>query len=304
VFGLLIAPRDVLALVLAAVCWGLGTVVSKAALDEIPPLTLLPIQLLSSVVALAILMRASGLPLRMQGPALLGRLGILNPGIAYALSLLGLVTISASLSVLLWVVEPVLILFLAAAFLREPLGRGTVAFSALALAGIALVVYEPSIGGGLAGIALTLAGVGCCAAYTIIARRWLPQAAETSQVVLWQQIHALGVALVLVAIVGFTGGALVLTSISPLGITSAIGSGLLYYAGAYWFYLGALRRVPAAVAALSFYLIPIVGIGAAAVLLGERMDGRQWIGVALVIASLAAMMVRPIRSVRAPSLGS
>ena len=38
-----VARRDLLALVLAAVCWGVGTVISKAALDEVPPLTLLPI---------------------------------------------------------------------------------------------------------------------------------------------------------------------------------------------------------------------------------------------------------------------
>jgi probable blue pigment (indigoidine) exporter len=43
--------RTVLALILAAACWGLGTVVSKRAIAEIPPLTLLPIQLGSSLVA-------------------------------------------------------------------------------------------------------------------------------------------------------------------------------------------------------------------------------------------------------------
>ena len=43
------SPRsNVLALTLAAACWGIGTVVSKRAIDEIPPLTLLPIQLASA----------------------------------------------------------------------------------------------------------------------------------------------------------------------------------------------------------------------------------------------------------------
>ena len=37
--------RHVLALTLAAACWGIGTVISKRAVDEIPPLTLLSIQL-------------------------------------------------------------------------------------------------------------------------------------------------------------------------------------------------------------------------------------------------------------------
>ena len=85
-----LARRDLVALTLAATCWGLGTVISKAALDEMPPLTLLPIQLMSSLIVLALLMRRQGITLRAGGSPLLGRLGLLNPGIAYALSLLGL----------------------------------------------------------------------------------------------------------------------------------------------------------------------------------------------------------------------
>jgi len=53
--------RSLLALTLAAACWGVGTVVSKRAIEEIPPLTLLPIQLGASLAALALLMRSRGL---------------------------------------------------------------------------------------------------------------------------------------------------------------------------------------------------------------------------------------------------
>ena len=48
------------ALILAATCWGVGTVISKAALAEISPFTLLPIQLAASLAILAVLMRSSG----------------------------------------------------------------------------------------------------------------------------------------------------------------------------------------------------------------------------------------------------
>ena len=60
--------------------------------------------------------------------------------------------------------------------------------SAVAVAGIILVVYEPTaIGGHAVGVAVTVVGIACCAAYTVITRRFLPDAQETSQVVLWQQ---------------------------------------------------------------------------------------------------------------------
>jgi probable blue pigment (indigoidine) exporter len=288
-----IAGRDSAALGLAAVCWGLGTVISKAALAEIPPLSLLTIQLGSSVAVLALIMRRQGIPLRDDRQALLGRLGLLNPGVAYALSLLGLLSITASLSVVLWALEPLVILVLAGMFLGERITPGLVALSLAALAGMVFVVYEPSIGGGeLVGVALTLAGVGCCAVYTVVTRRFIPNAAETGQVVLSQQAHALLLGFVLILLVTLLGGQVVPTGLTPLGLASAVGSGVLYYAGAYWFYLGALRRVPASIAASSFYLIPIVGLAGGAVLLGERLAASQWLGAAIVLGSVLAIVVR------------
>jgi drug/metabolite transporter (DMT)-like permease len=298
-----VARRDLVALILAAICWGVGTVVSKFALDEIPPLTLLPIQLAASLVVLGVLMRVQRIPLRGGGPPLLGRLGLLNPGIAYALSLLGLATITASLSVLLWAFEPLLILVLAAWFLHERITPTFVALSIVAVAGIVLVIYDPATGGGqLIGVALTLAGVACCAAYSVITRRWIPEARETSQVVLAQQAYALALALGLVVVICLAGGTMAPESLTPLGLASAVGSGALYYAGAYWFYLGALRHVPASFAAVSFYLIPIVGLAGGALLLGERLDPRQWLGAIVVLAAVLAIVGRPsVRPQEAPA---
>jgi probable blue pigment (indigoidine) exporter len=294
------ASRDIAALVLAASCWGLGTVISKAALGEFPPATLLAVQLASSLVVLTLLMRRQRIPLRGDGPRLLGRLGLLNPGLAYALGLIGLTTITASVSVLLWALEPLLILLLAAAFLRERVTPGLILLSVVAVVGIVLVVYEPTgMGGQAVGIALTVAGIACCAAYTVVTRRFLPDAQETSQVVLSQQAYGLGLAIGLLVVIAVLGGPLAPTSVTPIGLTSAVLSGVLYYAGAYWLYLGALRRVPASVAAASFYLIPIVGVAGGALLLDERLGAVQWIGAALVLTSVIAILTRS-SSVSAP----
>src|SRR6476661_5342525 len=285
-----IAPRDLAALILAATCWGLGTVISKAALAEVSPLTLLPIQLIASLTVLAILMRSQGISFRTEGSPLLGRLGLLNPGLAYALGLIGLTTITASQYVLLWALEPLMILFLAAWFLRERITPAFVVLSLIAVAGMVVIVYDPSASSGqLIGVGLTLAGIVCCAVYSVVTRRWIPDARETSQVILSQQAHALVLAIGLV----LAGGGIVPSALTPLGLASAVGSGALYYAGAYWFYLGALRHVPASYAALSFYLIPIVGVAAGAILLGERLDPRQWIGAVIVLAAILAILRQP-----------
>lgn len=285
--------RAVLALTLAAACWGIGTVVSKYAIDELPPLTLLPIQLGSSLVALALLMRWRGLPFRdPSAPPILGRLGVLNPGIAYALSLLGLVLINASLSVMLWAIEPLLILFLAGWFLHERITPVLVGLSLVAVAGMLLVIYQPGSTGTPLGVALTVAGVACCAIYTVVTRRWLATAASTSQVIVSQQTHALGFALVLVVALWLLGGAVRPDHVSLGGWASAIGSGVLYYGLAYWLYLSGLRQVPASVAAVSFYLIPIFGVAGSYLFLGERLDPSQWIGVGIVLAAVYAIIRR------------
>jgi drug/metabolite transporter (DMT)-like permease len=291
----LIARRDLAALILAAICWGVGTVISKAALAEISPFTLLPIQLAASLAVLAVLMRYRGISFRTDGSPLLGRLGLLNPGLAYALGLIGLTTITASLYVLLWAFEPLMILFLAAWFLGERITPAFVVMSLVAVAGMVVILYDPSAGSAQwIGVGLTLAGIVCCAVYSVVTRRWIPDAKETSQVVLSQQAHALVLAIGLVLVVGLAGGQVVPTSVTPLALGSAIGSGVLYYAGAYWFYLGALRHVPASFAAVSFYLIPIVGVAAGALLLGERLDPRQWIGAVIVLGAILAIVRQPI----------
>lgn len=285
-------------LVLAAAAWGLGTVISRRAVLEIPPLALLLVQLTASVAVLAVFLGARGMPLRDRSiPPVLGRLGILNPGIAYGLSLIGLASISASLSVLLWAIEPILILLLAGWALREPIGPALLGLSGLAILGLVIVVGVPDGSGTLAGVALTLAGVGCCAVYTVIARRWLGETESTLQVVLAQQVYALAAAVVFVLAGAGFGMVQLPASISPTAWAGAIASGVLYYGAAYAFYLSGLRHVPASVAAASFYLVPAFGVAGGMLLLGERLSPQQWMGGALIVIVVAAIL----RSTRAAS---
>ena len=288
-----VARRDYLPLIVAAACWGVGTVISKRAVAEIPPLTLLPIQLGSSLLLLAMFMRARGVPFRdTNASPILGRLGVLNPGLAYVLSLLGLVTITASLSVMLWALEPLLILFLAAWFLRERVTVGLVVLSLIAVAGMLLVIYQPGGDGSPIGVLLTVAGVGCCAVYTVITRRWISTSDSTAQVVVAQQAYALAFTFVLVTTAWILGGAVVPGAVSLTAWASAIGSGVLYYGLAYWLYLTGLRRVPASIAAASFYLIPIFGVAGGFLFLNERLEPSQWVGAAIVLVAIGLILGR------------
>jgi drug/metabolite transporter (DMT)-like permease len=301
----LVIRRDALALILAAASWGLGTVISKRALDEIAPLALLPIQLAASLVVLTLVMRVRGVPLRdPDASPLLGRLGLLNPGLAYALSLVGLVSISASLSVLLWAIEPVLILLLAALVLRERITPALAVLSALALGGIVLVVFDPLSSGQVEGVALTVAGVVCCAAYTVLTRRWIATSDSTAQVVVAQQAWALLFSSVVVVLAAVLGSAGVPARLTAAGLGAAVASGVLYYAAAYWFYLTGLRGLPASTAAASFYLIPVFGVAAGGLFLSEVLAPRQWLGAVVAIAAVAIILrrSRPAAAPAAPAV--
>lgn len=279
--------RFQLSLVVAAACWGGATVVSKRAVEEIEPLTLLPLELTISVAVLgaAMLTRRErvGWSPEMRR---LSALGVLNPGLAYALSLAGLARVDASVSVLLWALEPVLILAIAFVVLRDRVPTPVALCAGAALAGVVLVVFQPGHASGV-GIVLTIAGVAACAVYTVLSSRYLIEATTVS-VVFVQQVTALLFALVLLV------GSLVLSDPAALaGVTatawfSALAAGALYYGVAFWFYLAGLRGVTASFAGLFINLVPVFGITASYIVLGERLSGRQWIGAIVVIAAVAA----------------
>jgi drug/metabolite transporter (DMT)-like permease len=67
---------------------------------------------------------------------------------------------------------------------------------------------------------------------------------------------------------------------------------VIYYGLAYWFYLSALRHVPASFASASFYLIPVFGVAGGFVLLGERLGPSQWLGAAIVFVAVYAILRR------------
>lgn len=282
--------RYSLSLVGAAGCWGVATVVSKRALDEIPPLALLPVQLAVSVLVLGVLVRAQGLSINWSPDMRrLAALGVLNPGVSYSLGLIGLSLITASLAVLLWAVEPLIIMILAWWLLDDRLTTPVVTASIVAWGGVVLVVFESGSRGQLTGIALTLAGVVACAVYTVAVRKLMGND-STLTVILVQQTCALAFSLSVLVVANLLSPSLAMRQVSAAAWASAGLSGVLYYALAYWFYLTGLRRIPAGVAGSFINLIPIFGIATGHLFLHERLTSRQWIGAVVIVAGVGAIL--------------
>ena len=272
---------------LAAACWGLGGVMTKGVLADVPPLTLLVAQLIVSVLFLWAIVLAQKLRLPQRRDVLrLGLTGALNPGLAYTFSLLGLTLTTASMSALLWGTEPILILILAWLVLRERLRPALVGLAAVAMFGMVMILGLGGNGGSWLGNALILAGVACCAYYTVITRR-LAADADPLLVIAVQQTFALLWALAIWPIELFRG------ETAAIGLSTwlwAAISGLTYYTFAFWFYIVGLKRVPASTAGQFLNLIPIFGVAGAAIFLGERLGPMQWLGAFLILAAVAGIV--------------
>jgi probable blue pigment (indigoidine) exporter len=278
-----------LALVAAAACWGTATAISKRAVDEIQPLTLLPIELaVSATVLTAALLVTHQRASWTREHRRLGLLGVLNPGISYALSLAGLARITASTSVLLWAIEPILILAIAYLALKDRVTAPMAICAAAALAGVILVVFQTGARADTLGIALTVAGVGACAAYTVMSSKLLDTASSLS-VVLLQQVAALTFALVLLAGSFVFGDPTSVRDVSATAWVSAAAAGVLYYAVAFWFYVTGLRGVRPGIAGMFINLIPVFGLAASHIVLDERLTTRQWIGAATILAAVVTI---------------
>ncbi|MFH1555201.1 MAG: DMT family transporter [Pseudomonadota bacterium] len=293
----------ILAVVASAACWGLATVLSKDVLHTIAPFTLLAIQLAGSVGFLAAVFRARGGRLPGVGSGLsVAWPGLLEPGLAYGVSVPGLALTSATNATVLSTAEPVLICLLAFLLLGVRTSAWVLGCSAFAILGVLFVTVfgTGDLGtgdlrgdagtGDLRGDALVFVGTGFAALYVVASSRMVA-GLPTLTLALLQQTLGLLFALGLLTVALATGWEE--WQVPPLGaVLVAVLTGVVQYAMAVWLYLTALRDLPAPVAGGFLALIPVFGVAGAVLLLGERLAPMQMLGCALVVAAMAAMAAR------------
>lgn len=282
-----------LAACLSAACWGLATVMTKDVLGHIPPMTLLAIQLTASISVLWIAVLVLRLRIDFDRPTRRASLsGLLEPGLAYTVGIVGLLLTTASNASLIGTAEPLFILLLAWLLLGEPVSARLIVLAFTAALGIGLVMLPDVRGGGqgsLIGDLLIALGTLFAAFYVIATRKLVAKLNPLSLSALQQSVGlvwtlgVLALALVLglatIGLNGLSSGVLLLAALS----------GIVQYALAFWFYLFALQRLQANIAGFYLALIPVFGIGAASVFLGETLTTGQWFGAIFIMASVAAV---------------
>jgi drug/metabolite transporter (DMT)-like permease len=282
-------------LVVACFLWAVGTVMSKLLLGSVQPVLFLIIQLAPSVAVLWIVTLSNGARLPSGRTLLIAVvLGWLNPGLAYMLSMLGLVHATASVATLMWAAEPALIIVLAALFLKESISFKMIGLTAAAALGVyfasGMAATGFSFGGQIYGATLILLGVLCCAVYTVAARNIVREFDPMAIIAIQQSTGLLWA----FCIWPFELEASALLQLTKLTATEMIGgllSGLLYYALAFWFYLNGLRSMTASRAGTFFNLIPVFGIGLAFIFLGERLSPSQLLGALAILCSVLWLQI-------------
>ena len=125
------------AAVLSAACWGSATVMSKGVLEHMPPMTLLAVQLTASITVLWLAVLVLRSRVRFDCPTPRASLsGLLEPGLACTLGIVGLALTTASSAALIGAAEPLLILLLAWLILKERIGAPTLLLAAIATLGL------------------------------------------------------------------------------------------------------------------------------------------------------------------------
>ena len=283
-----IAPAGLLFLAITSVGWGFNWPVTKFLLGELPPLTLRGVTGVIGALLLAgfALIRRESLKVgEGQWPRLV-LAGMLNVTCWMVLMVFALLYLPASEATLIAYTMPVWASLLAWPVLGErPTLLRTVALLA-AFAGLASIMVGNGFGASMAklpGIVMALGGAFGFALGTVLAKKLpikLPPIAAAS----WQ----IGIGCLPIATVGLLIETTHLEKITPVGWALLFYSTVIQFCVAYVSWFAALARLPASVAAIGTMAVPVIGVVASAIALGEPLGPGQ---IAALVLTLAAVVL-------------
>lgn len=276
-------------LIVVVLAWGLTWVVSKLLLQYMTPLWAVAARSVvgaAAMLALGLALRRVAWPVKADIPVILS-VGLLHMGAFAALVSLGLQYVPAGRSVVLAYTTPLWVIPAARVFLGEPIGRGRQLGLALGVLGLAVIFNPLAFDWGnheaVFGNGLVLLAALCWAANIVYVRahRWVTPPFELA---FWQALLASGV---VAAVAWAAEGA-------PRVLWHADLAWLLGYGGvfgiavAYWAAVNVNRSLPAGVTAIGLLGVPVVGLLCSAALLHEPLSAPLLLGMALIVAGIAA----------------
>jgi drug/metabolite transporter (DMT)-like permease len=283
-------PVAVLALV-----WGCNWPVLKLGVTEIAPLTFRALTLPFAGLGLLAVAGMSGASIRIARTLWLkvAALALFNIAGWNGLLLFGVQQLPAGRSAILAFTMPVWSVLFSLALLHEPLSKRKVAGMALGVLGLGVLLGEdirhlqrtPTAALFIVGAAISWA-LG-----TVLLRKWkLPVPQNTLSG--WLMLA------------GWMPLAILAPLLSPPGPLTMPSTGAwiavfynIFLAGtfAHWAWFTLARTLPVVVSSMSSLPVPIVGVFAGMLVLGERPGPAEWMALALVVAAMVAVLWTPKR---------
>ena len=275
-----------------ALVWGCNWPVLKLGVTELAPLTFRAATLPFAGLGLLLLSKFSGGSVRIPRVLWLrvASLALFNIAGWNALVLFGIQQMPAGRAAILAFTLPIWSVLFSLWLLHEPLSGRKLAGLILGMAGMAILIGDDvSVRRAPVGALMIIGGAISWGLGTVLLRRWTP-ALPQNTLTGWMLL------------IGWIPLAVAAPFFDPHPFASlATMSGIAWFAVIYniffsgtlahWAWYRMARTLPVAVSSLSSLPVPVVGVLSGMLFLGERPGASEFIALALVLASLAAVML-------------
>lgn len=284
--------KGILLTLMATLCWGGGMVLSKKSLLQVHANSLFLIQLIAAWSAMA-MVAAWQRKLSFKELAF-GWLGVIEPGIAFYLVLLGLQDTTAINATILQSTEGMMIIGLSFILFRLTTPMRTLIWGGISTIGAVLVSVKNISNTAIhlnSGDAWVLLGTVFAALYVTLSARLIRTPTSAASYLFWQLSMC---TLAIWMYQSFTVG----VAISPDDVTIySTGSGILAYGLSFYFYLMGLRHIPTSLAAVLLCFTPIFGVLLSMLFLSESMSLQSALGFAMILTATFFISLQPTTQV-------
>jgi O-acetylserine/cysteine efflux transporter len=282
--------RHMLALVLVAAIWGINFAVIKLGLAEMPPIAFVALRFLGVVVVLLPFVRLRRRDLLKMLP-LSFTLGVLH----FSLSFLGIRGIDAATAAIAIQLQVPFAALLAALLFKETLGWRRLAGMAIAFAGVVVIAGEPRFGGNLVPLLLVIVAA-CIWAFASAQMKMLGDEIDVLSLNAWISILAIP-QLIVVSWLAEDGQIAALAGAGWIVWASVAYQAVLVTVVVYGIWYTMMRRFPLNQVMPFTLLVPLFGVAAGVVLMGDRLSAPMLLGGGATVLGVAIIVVRRPRVV-------
>jgi len=268
---------DLLLTAIAPVIWGSTYIVTTEFLPNFSPLTVAMLRALPAGLLLLLIVRQ--IPTGIWWLRIF-ILGALNFSIFWCMLFISAYRLPGGVAATLGAIQPLIVVFIAAALLGSTVRFISVLAAVVGLAGVALLVLAPNAALDSIGVAAGLAGAVSMAFGTVLTRKWQPPVSLLTFTA-WQ-LTAGGTLLIPAALL-FEPTMPIPTEANLFGL---VWLGLIGAALTYVFWFRGISRIEPAVVSLLGFLSPATAVLLGWLFLNQSLTPLQIVGVVLVIGSI------------------